>query len=275
MLRRGDINQPGKVAVPGTLSCVTGLPARFAIKPGDDESASRAALARWISDRKNPLTWRSIVNRVWHYHFGRGLVATPSDFGRMGASPSHPELLDWLAAKFLESGGFDQGASSLDRHERGVPPGAPAALPVKPSRTPITSGSGDRIAAGSTPNRSTTRSSRSRAGSTRSWEALPCSSFIRARECTSRRWLIMRRMTGRAPGRPAQRLPILVPNPARPVLRHARFGRRLPAHGRAQRVDHRLQALTLLNNPFVICECKHMARRLNHLCRMWPGRYEP
>ncbi len=72
---------------------------------GDDESARRAALAHWITDPKNPLTWRSIVNRVWHWHFGRGLVSTPSDFGRMGSMPSHPELLDWLADRFLESGG--------------------------------------------------------------------------------------------------------------------------------------------------------------------------
>jgi hypothetical protein len=112
VLRRGDIHQPGITAAPGTLSCVAGLPARFAIGPRDGESARRAALARWITDPKNPLTWRSIVNRVWHYHFGRGLVATPNDFGRMGAVPSHPELLDWLAATFLESGG---SIHALDR----------------------------------------------------------------------------------------------------------------------------------------------------------------
>ncbi len=104
VLRRGDIRQPGKAASPGTLSCVNGLPARFS-SGGDDESTRRAALARWITDSRNPLTWRSIVNRVWQWHFGRGLASTPSDFGRMGSRPSHPELLDWLATRFLESGG--------------------------------------------------------------------------------------------------------------------------------------------------------------------------
>jgi hypothetical protein len=105
MLRRGDIHQPGKAAVPGSLSCVDVLPARFAYKPTDDEAARRIALALWLTNRDNPLTWRSIVNRAWLGHFGRGLVTTPNDFGRMGASPSHPELLDWLAAAFRDSGG--------------------------------------------------------------------------------------------------------------------------------------------------------------------------
>ena len=105
LLRRGDIHQPGPPAPPGTLSCVAGLPSRFPISAADDESARRAALARWLTDPGNPMTWRSIVNRVWHYHFDRGIVATPNDFGRMGAAPSHPELLDWLAATFRDSGG--------------------------------------------------------------------------------------------------------------------------------------------------------------------------
>jgi hypothetical protein len=105
ILKRGDIRQPGAAAMPGTLSCVDGLTARFSVAASDDESARRAGLALWITDPRNPLTWRSIVNRVWHWHFGRGLVATPSDFGRMGSLPSHPELLDWLACRFLESGG--------------------------------------------------------------------------------------------------------------------------------------------------------------------------
>lgn len=105
ILARGQVTQPGKEAVPGALSALTFEPARFALAPAAPESERRAALARWIVDPRNPLTWRSIVNRVWQYHFGRGLVATPNDFGRNGGLPTHPELLDWLAAEFRDSGG--------------------------------------------------------------------------------------------------------------------------------------------------------------------------
>jgi hypothetical protein len=104
ILPRGDVRRPGKEVGPGALSAVRDLPARFAIPTDHPEGERRAALARWLTDRKNPLTWRSIVNRVWLYHFGRGLVDSPNDFGRMGQLPTHPELLDYLAADFRDSG---------------------------------------------------------------------------------------------------------------------------------------------------------------------------
>lgn len=102
VLKRGDIKQPAREVGPNgiaTFSQLFGLP--FDVQ-GTGESARRAALARWIADKNNALTWRSIVNRVWQHHFGRGLVETPNDFGRMGGKPSHPELLDWLAVWFRD-----------------------------------------------------------------------------------------------------------------------------------------------------------------------------
>ena len=102
VLKRGEFDHPLEPALPGTLSCVAGLPSRFAVSPDAPEGERRAALARWITDRRNALAWRSIANRVWHLHFGRGLVETPNDFGRMGSGPSHPELLDWLAVWFRD-----------------------------------------------------------------------------------------------------------------------------------------------------------------------------
>jgi hypothetical protein len=101
LLVRGDINKPGDLIGPGFLSCLPGL-AGGPIGVTADESARRAALARWLADDRNVLTWRSIVNRVWHYHFGRGLCDTPNDFGHMGGVPSHPDLLDWLAVWFRD-----------------------------------------------------------------------------------------------------------------------------------------------------------------------------
>lgn len=108
VLARGDVNQPREEAQPGALRAVRELPSQFvsdASQVSSDESSRRAALAAWLTDSRNPLVWRSIVNRVWQWHFGRGLVDTASDFGHLGALPSHPELLDFLATWFLEHDG--------------------------------------------------------------------------------------------------------------------------------------------------------------------------
>jgi mono/diheme cytochrome c family protein len=103
-LRRGDVKQPGELMTPGALSCVPGMAADLRVEEARTEGNRRAALARWLTDPQNQLTRRSIVNRIWHYHFGRGIVETPNDFGHMGGRPSHPELLDWLAFWFQENG---------------------------------------------------------------------------------------------------------------------------------------------------------------------------
>jgi len=102
LLNRGDVNHAGDKIEPGALGCMAGLRSELKIAEGSDESARRAALAEWLTDSRNALTWRSIVNRVWSYHFDRGLCDTPNDFGKMGGLPSHPELLDWLAIWFRD-----------------------------------------------------------------------------------------------------------------------------------------------------------------------------
>ncbi len=101
-LARGSVTQPLEVVSSGAISAITVLPARFELPPEHSEGERRAALARWIASPDNPLTWRSAVNRVWQYHFGRGLVETANDFGKNGGLPSHPELLDWLACDLRE-----------------------------------------------------------------------------------------------------------------------------------------------------------------------------
>lgn len=104
-LRRGEVKLPGELMAPGALSCFPALSAALDVPEPADEGARRAALAQWLTAPRNFALRRSIVNRVWHYHFGRGLVDTPNDFGWMGSPPSHPELLDWLAARFEREGG--------------------------------------------------------------------------------------------------------------------------------------------------------------------------
>ncbi len=104
VLERGDVTRPGALAVPGALDLYEGAMEHFELPEGHPESLRRIALADWLADPRNPLTWRSLANRVWQHHFGTGLVATPNDFGRMGERPSHPQLLDWLACEFRDSG---------------------------------------------------------------------------------------------------------------------------------------------------------------------------
>jgi hypothetical protein len=91
--------------LPGFLSVLDPRPAEIPTDlPNSQTTGRRTALARWLTRPDNPLTPRVIVNRLWQQHFGQGLVATASDFGRLGQPPSHPELLDWLATEFVEQG---------------------------------------------------------------------------------------------------------------------------------------------------------------------------
>ena len=103
---RGEYDNPGEVVTPGFPSCVTGndAPADIRLDPFKrwPTRSRRMVLADWIVSPDNPLTARVMVNRLWHWHFGRGIVATPSDFGQLSGGASHPELLDWLALEFIK-----------------------------------------------------------------------------------------------------------------------------------------------------------------------------
>lgn len=96
ILKRGLYNSPGEQVEPGTPDAILPLPPQY--------PRNRLGLARWLIDRRNPLTARVVVNRIWRLHFGRGLVATQEDFGSQGQLPSHPDLLDWLAGWFMDNG---------------------------------------------------------------------------------------------------------------------------------------------------------------------------
>ncbi|MBI3695969.1 MAG: DUF1553 domain-containing protein [Acidobacteria bacterium] len=100
----GVYDAPKDKVEPGPLSILDPNPAQILPVPNPNSSGRRAALARWLTDPKNPLSTRVMANRIWHYHFGRGIAGAPSDFGLMGESPSNPALLDWLTATFIENG---------------------------------------------------------------------------------------------------------------------------------------------------------------------------
>jgi hypothetical protein len=96
LLKRGAYDAPGDPVQPDTPASILSFPA--------DQPRNRLGLARWMIDRRNPLTARVVVNRIWRMHFGRGIVASQEDFGSQGKLPTHPELLDWLAGWFMDNG---------------------------------------------------------------------------------------------------------------------------------------------------------------------------
>jgi hypothetical protein len=105
VLVRGNAATPGQAVearFPEVLEAR--MPAVPRPRPSRESTGRRRALADWVADRRNPLTPRVLVNRVWQHHFGRGLVPTPNDFGKAGMATMHPELLDWLAAEFIDGG---------------------------------------------------------------------------------------------------------------------------------------------------------------------------
>jgi len=99
VLARGDFRQPRDAVTPAGLKAIQTVEHDWQLAADAPESDRRKALAKWITDPLNPLPARVIANRIWGYHFGAAIVATPNDFGFNGARPSHPELLDWLASE--------------------------------------------------------------------------------------------------------------------------------------------------------------------------------
>jgi hypothetical protein len=104
LLARGNPASPTDLVAAGGIAALTGVVPDFDLKPDADEAPRRIRLARWMTDARNPLFARVIVNRMWHHHFGEGLVDTPNDFGFNGGRPSHPLLIDYLASQLIQSG---------------------------------------------------------------------------------------------------------------------------------------------------------------------------
>ncbi|MEE3366762.1 MAG: PSD1 and planctomycete cytochrome C domain-containing protein [Planctomycetota bacterium] len=107
LFHRGDHRQVKDEVAPGGLTVTAPDGARFAIDNDDPQvptSGRRLAFARWLTNGRHPLVARVLVNRAWLHHFGRGIVTTPDEFGKLGTKPTHPKLLDWMASHFVESG---------------------------------------------------------------------------------------------------------------------------------------------------------------------------
>lgn len=103
VLLRGNPAQKGDLVSPGGIQSIQGPDSSFGLESDSSDAERRIRLTRWIINERNPLFARVIVNRLWHYHFGVGLVDTPNDLGFNGGRPSHPELLDWLAGELIRS----------------------------------------------------------------------------------------------------------------------------------------------------------------------------
>ena len=107
LFHRGDHRQVRDEVAPGGLTVTAAQGARFAIAADDPQvptSGRRLAFARWLTNGRHPLVARVLVNRAWMHHFGRGIVTTPDEFGKLGTKPTHPKLLDWMASHFVETG---------------------------------------------------------------------------------------------------------------------------------------------------------------------------
>ncbi len=147
--RRGDYQNPGHLVGPGVPSVLTDGKTPFLVTPpwpGASKTGARLALARWLVRPDNSLTARVWVNRLWQHHFGTGIVATSENFGRSGALPTHPELLDWLALQLIQGGWSSKAihrlimTSSAYRQSSRVRPDAEKLDPgnVLVSRMPLT-----------------------------------------------------------------------------------------------------------------------------------------
>jgi hypothetical protein len=104
VLERGDYRKRGEIVAPAGLKALLGVSPDFGLSTDAPESKRREALARWLTDPRNPLAARVFANRIWYHHFGQGIVETPSDFGYSGGKPSHPEVLDFLASRLIAGG---------------------------------------------------------------------------------------------------------------------------------------------------------------------------
>jgi mono/diheme cytochrome c family protein len=100
----GDPMKPADAVLPASLSVLDQVTKPYELKPDADEGERRLKLAKWITSNENPLTPRVLANRVWQWHFGTGIVDTPSDFGFLGSKPTHPELIDYLASRIVANG---------------------------------------------------------------------------------------------------------------------------------------------------------------------------